>query len=173
MASKTCVPKESRKLVNRKASAFPYNCGISFHGTWPRNSTLLVRWRRCAHCSHCVLISPSPAISSFAFKSWFCPRASSANGSAFLGSIRPTQSSVKGLSLGAGTSGFKIKRDGIPESRKSLTFRPPALASKRPVSWFVARMSALDLAALRREKERGSVATRMLRRISRLDKESI
>jgi hypothetical protein len=77
---------------------------------------------------------------------------------------------VKGLSLGVGTGGLEMKLDGIPESRNSLTFRPPALDNKRPVSRFVARIRALDLAALRREKERGSVAIRVLRRISRLDK---
>jgi hypothetical protein len=77
---------------------------------------------------------------------------------------------VKGPSLGLRGRGLEIYLEGIPESRKRLTFRPPTLDSKRPVSRFVARMSALDLAALRRDKERGSVATRILRRISRLDK---
>jgi len=63
-----------------------------------------------------------------------------------------------------------MKLDGIPESRKSLTFRHFAFDSKRPVSWFVTRTSALDLAALRSEKEKGSVATRTLRKTSRPDK---
>jgi hypothetical protein len=63
-----------------------------------------------------------------------------------------------------------MKLDGIPESRKSLTFRLPALDRKWSVSWFVARTRALDLAALRNEIERGNVATRTLRRISEVDK---
>jgi hypothetical protein len=78
---------------------------------------------------------------------------------------------VKGRSLGVGTGGPEMKLEGIPESRKSLTFRAPALDNKLPVSRFVARTRALDLAALCRDKDRGSVAIRTLRRISELDKE--
>jgi len=78
---------------------------------------------------------------------------------------------VKGRSLGVGTGGHEMKLEGIPESRKSLTFRAPALDNKLSVSRFVARTRALDLAATRSEKDRGSVAIRTLRRISELDKE--
>jgi len=74
--------------------------------------------------------------------------------------MRPAHNNVSEPSLGLERGSLKMKFDGIPESKKSLTSRPPILASAWAVSQLVARRTALLRTAFRNAGKNGKRWTR-------------
>src|SRR6202008_3596255 len=101
--------KESRRLVKRKASERRYKSGILSQGTLPRKFTLFSTHKRREQRSHDSRISPSPAMSSVTFRSRASASASSANGNAFRGCIRPAQRRVRLSPVEPGILSFERK----------------------------------------------------------------